>query len=119
MLSTHNLTNNNIMFGMVMREYTFQELCAKQVINVAEGRNLGHIFDLSFTCTGQVCGLIVVIKRSFFKTINSADSLFIPWNNIIKIGSDVILVEMIGANCGCGILSADENDNDDSFGDEH
>lgn len=98
---------------MVMREYTFQELCAKQVINISEGRNLGHIFDLSFTCTGQVCGLIVVIKKSFFRTVNSADSIFIPWNKIIKIGSDVILVEMLGGGCGCRILTADEDDIED------
>lgn len=102
----HIATQFGINFGMAIREYTFKELCEKQVINVAEGRNLGHIFDITFTCTGQVCGLVVILRKSFWRTISAAtDSLFIPWRNIIKIGTDVILVEMV---TGCGILGVED-----------
>jgi len=40
-------------------------------------------------------------KKNFFKSFTNADNIFIPWNNIIKIGSDVILVELIGCASIC------------------
>lgn len=89
-----------------MKEYSFQELRDKQVINVAEGRNLGHIFDLCFTCTGQVTGFIVACKKGLWRNFATGDGMFIPWRNIIKIGADIILVELIGT---CGILATDDN----------
>ncbi len=85
-----------------MREYTFQELRAKTVINVAEGKELGHICDISFTCTGNILGLIVPARKSIFASLNSQNTICIPWRNIIKVGEDVILVELVGA---IGVLS--------------
>jgi YlmC/YmxH family sporulation protein len=92
---------------MVMKEYSFLELRDKQVVNVAEGRNLGRIFDLCFTCTGQVTGLVVACRRGLWKNFVSGDGLFIPWRNIIKIGADIILVELIG---NCGILGTEDTE---------
>ena len=68
----------------------------KTVINVADGRELGHVCDMIFNNCGGVLGFIVPGKKSFFKSITSADNIFIPWNRIIKIGSDVVLVEIVG-----------------------
>lgn len=69
----------------------------KTVINVADGRELGHVCDMVFNNCGGVMGFIVPGKKSFFKSITSSDNIFIPWNRIIKIGSDVVLVELVGA----------------------
>ncbi len=88
-----------------MKEYSFQELRAKQVINITEGRNLGHIFDICFTCTGCITGFIVTCKRGFWRNFASGEGMFISWRNVIKIGADIILVELVGA---CGILSAED-----------
>ena len=68
----------------------------KTVINVADGRELGHVCDVVFNNCGGIMGFIVPGKKSFFKSITSSDNVFIPWNRIIKIGSDVILTELVG-----------------------
>ena len=75
---------------MNVKQYTFAELAEKQVVNVADGRQLGH------TC--------------FFKSFTSSDNLFVPWNNIVKIGGDVILVEMVG---GVSVCKEGEDDGED------
>ena len=83
---------------MNRKQYSFTEMSRKTVINVADGRELGHVCDMIFNNCGGVLGFVVPGKKSFFKSLTSADNLFIPWNRIIKIGSDVILVELIGNN---------------------
>ena len=81
---------------MNVKQYTFAELAEKQVVNVADGRQLGHTCDMVFTAYGRILGLVVPGKKS------------VPWNNIVKIGGDVILVEMVG-----GVSVCKEEDDDD------
>lgn len=75
---------------------TFGELRSKEVINILDGARLGHISDLVLDDKyGKICGLIVPGSTSFlgiFKT--KANSIYIPYNQICKIGEDVILVEL-------------------------
>lgn len=85
------------MNGMNNRQYSFQELSKKTVVNVADGKELGHVCDMIFNACGNVTGIVVPGKKSIFKSITSTDSIFIPYNRIIKIGQDAILVEMVGA----------------------
>ncbi len=83
----------------------------KTVINVADGRELGHVCDMIFNNCGSVLGFVVPGKKSFFKSITSSDSIFIPWNRIIKIGSDVILTELVGNPIGtCAAQEARDAD---------
>ena len=96
---------------MNVKQYTFAELAEKQVVNVADGRQLGHTCDMVFTAYGRILGLVVPGKKSFFKSFASSDNLFVPWNNIVKIGGDVILVEMVG-----GVSVCKEEDDDDDAG---
>ncbi|MDR3216741.1 MAG: YlmC/YmxH family sporulation protein [Clostridiaceae bacterium] len=81
-----------------MREYSFLELKAKEVVNIADGRSLGHICDIEFTCFGKVLGIVVPGTKRFFKNLAASDSIYIPWKRITKVGSDVILVELIGSS---------------------
>lgn len=81
---------------MNARQYSFLELSKKTVVNVADGKELGRTCDIIFTNCGGVCGFSVPGKKSLLKTITSAESIFIPWNRIIKIGADTILVELVG-----------------------
>lgn len=83
---------------MNRKQYSFTEMSRKTVINVADGRELGHVCDMIFNNCGGVLGFVVPGKKSFFKSITSSDNIFIPWNRIIKIGSDVVLVELVGGN---------------------
>lgn len=87
-------------------EYTFCELREKSVINIVDGKCLGKVVDIAFTCRGQVFGIVVPGCQKFFKGLTSGDSLFIPWHNICKIGSDAILVELT-ARQSASILSED------------
>ena len=75
-------------------EISFVELRQKVVVNVADGKNLGHIIDAIFDdCYGKLLGFVVPgIKRGFFKSQND---IFISYQNICKIGVDVILVELL------------------------
>lgn len=78
-------------------EISYAELRQKTVVNIVDGKNLGHIIDAIFDDTyGKLLGFVVPsIKRSFFKSQND---IFIPYQNICKIGTDVILVELLPQN---------------------
>ena len=66
----------------------------KTVVNVADGRTLGNVCDMVFGANGCVIGFVVPGKKSFFKSITSSETIFVPWNRIVKIGSDVMLVSL-------------------------
>lgn len=85
---------------MNVKQYSFSDMARKMVINVADGRELGHVCDMIFNSCGGVLGLVVPGKKSFFKSLTTSENVFIAWNRIIKIGSDVILVEIIGNPVG-------------------
>jgi YlmC/YmxH family sporulation protein len=80
-------------------EYTFCELREREVVNVADGKKLGRITDIAFNEKGQVVGLIVPGDRRFIKNLTGSDNLFVPYNCVLKIGNDVILVDL--NNMGC------------------
>ena len=79
-------------------ETSFTELRNKEVINVLSGRQLGHINDVIIDLTRNcVLGFMVPNCKSFFSLFKPPEEIFIPFNNICKIGEDVILVEIIEA----------------------
>lgn len=89
---------------MNAKQYSFSDLSKKCVVNVADGKELGHVCDLIFNGCGTVLGLVVPGKKSILRSITSAENIYIPWNRIIKIGADVILVELVGNLAGtCAI----------------
>ena len=73
-------------------ELTFSELRAKEVINVVDGRKLGKACDVVLCYPeNRWIGLVVPNKSGFsFKK----NGLFIELKNIVKIGEDVILVNV-------------------------
>ena len=74
-------------------ELSFQDLRRLEVINVGDGKRMGHIIDLIFTSDGgKVKGVILPFgKKNFFA---KSQDLFIPWTCVQKIGEDIILVEI-------------------------
>ncbi|MCL2540475.1 MAG: YlmC/YmxH family sporulation protein [Firmicutes bacterium] len=83
-------------------ELSFCDLRCKEVVNLVDGRCLGHVIDLVFEqCCGKVLGIVVPgLKRgSFFRV---REDIFIPYHQVCKIGADMILVELnpiAGAPC--------------------
>ena len=81
-------------------ELSFSELRAKEVINTQDGRKLGRACDIVLCYPdNRWIGIVVPSGRPFGKK----SELFIELKNIVKIGEDVILVN-IGfprrENCG-------------------
>lgn len=74
-----------------------KHLKSKSVINVYNGNFLGYISDVIISLpSGNIESLIV--KQSFFKRIinfMNSNKYIISWNNIVSIGKDVILVNII------------------------
>lgn len=85
-----------------MNELTFCELREKEIVNVVDGKRFGRIIDLALTCNGRVIGIMAPGEKSMFKGFGRKDALFIPWQNIGKIGDDVILVNLPSGNFPMG-----------------
>lgn len=78
-----------------MIETSFCELRTKSVINVVDGKNLGNICDIVLEiCSGRILGFVVPLSRGFASLFKGNEDLFIPYQNIYKIGQDVILVQL-------------------------
>ncbi len=80
-----------------MQECSFLELRCKEVVNVVDGKRLGHITDVVFDLqTAKITGLVVPGNKSFWNVFKNGTELFIPFTQICKIGEDTILVELYG-----------------------
>lgn len=78
-------------------ESSFLELRCKEVVNVLDGRKLGHIVDIVFDlATARVLGILVPGEKTGWNVFKAANQLFIPFGCIVKIGEDAILVEVQG-----------------------
>ena len=76
-------------------ESSFLELRCKEVVNVVDGRRLGHIVDIVFDLqTARILGLVVPGEKSFWNVFRNGSQLFIPFSCVCKIGDDTILVEL-------------------------
>ncbi len=70
------------------------DLRLREVINVTDGRRLGYIDDLEVDVSnGQVTAIILPARARFFHLFPRNDEVVIPWTQIRRIGTDVILVE--------------------------
>jgi YlmC/YmxH family sporulation protein len=69
----------------------------KDVVNIIDGRNLGQISDLELDLrTGRIEAIVVPGPSKFFGFFSNGNDLVIPWKNIVKIGTDVVLVKHQG-----------------------
>lgn len=67
------------------------DLQAKKIISIVSGRNIGSIIDADVRDDGNIESLIVEQNRNLF-SLNRESDTKIQWNDITKIGEDVILV---------------------------
>lgn len=71
------------------------ELQSKDVVNISDGKRLGTIGDLDIdTDSGLIRAIIVPSQARFFGMVGGGQDVVVPWNQIVKIGSDVILVDL-------------------------
>lgn len=73
----------------------FWELKEKEVINCKDGKRLGFVADLEIdVMSGKVCKLFVPVAGKFCGCFGKGAEYVIFWNQIVRIGSDIILVDI-------------------------
>lgn len=68
------------------------ELQSKRIINIVNGSNFGNIIDANIDESGKISFLLIDQGKSFL-SLNRESDVRIEWNQIVKIGEDVILVK--------------------------
>jgi len=67
----------------------------KDVININNGRRLGTIVDMNFSSDGRISSIAVPGPFNFMNLFRGTRAdVVIPWESIVKIGEDVILVRI-------------------------
>jgi len=73
----------------------FYELRKKEIINVLDGRRLGSPIDIEICLAdGTIRAIIVPGPMSLRGFFQKPQQLVIPWSAIVRIGDDVILVQV-------------------------
>ncbi|REE92970.1 YlmC/YmxH family sporulation protein [Paenibacillus taihuensis] len=89
---------------MSMKISDFQ---TKDVINIVDGRKLGQVSDLELDLRqGRIDSIVVPNYSRFFGLFGGGTDVIIPWRNIVKIGTDVVLVRIDDAK----VYRAEEED---------
>ena len=71
------------------------ELQNKNLVNVSNGKNIGNIIDVNIDYqSGNIKSFIIESKGSILTFLNKDNDMEVKWNDIQKIGEDVILVNM-------------------------
>lgn len=68
------------------------EIQTKKIFGVMTGKNIGNIVDVDIGHDGSIEYLIIEHGKNLFNLNRDSDSR-ISWNDIDKIGEDVILVK--------------------------
>lgn len=70
------------------------DLQDREIINVIDGKRLGPIKDIDIDVeTGRITALILPGTSKFLSLFGRKEDYIVPWEKIIRIGVDVILVE--------------------------
>ena len=71
------------------------DLQNKNVINVIDGKNIGNIIDMEINENGSAIGLVVEKYKFLISSFSNKKEIIIKWEQIKKIGEDVILVNIV------------------------
>ncbi|WP_425446997.1 YlmC/YmxH family sporulation protein [Dethiothermospora halolimnae] len=71
------------------------DLREKEIINVRDGSRLGLISDIEVDLEkGEVKAIVIPGAGKILGLFGKNEDRVISWNNIVKIGADVILVDL-------------------------
>lgn len=70
------------------------ELQTKDIVSVLDGRRLGRIIDAEINEEGRIISLIIEAKKGIKNFISNSNDTKIKYEDISKIGADVILVNI-------------------------
>lgn len=67
----------------------------KEVINIADGKRLGFVQDVTANLeSGTITSIIVPGNAKLFNIFSSGNEIVIPWDKVKCIGEDLILVDI-------------------------
>lgn len=73
----------------------FSEFEKKEVVNISDGKCLGCVSDLLFDdCKGIIEAIVIKGPAKWFHCVGFDSEYIINWDKIVRIGPDVILVEV-------------------------
>lgn len=68
-------------------------LCQKDVINIVTGQNVGRVDDIEFCRDDAKVQFLVIFGRPrLWGLLGRGDDVRIPWQNVVTIGRDAVLV---------------------------
>lgn len=70
------------------------DLQSKDIISTKDGRRLGRIVDAEITPQGTISYLIIEEKKNLKKFVLASNDTKVSFENITKIGEDVILINI-------------------------
>ena len=76
---------------------SLSELRSKDVVNIDTGSKLGRVMDIEF-CVKDGCVQAIVVPGEFRLSCalrGEKNGIVIPWERIVRIGDDVILVRLL------------------------
>ena len=71
------------------------DLQHKDIVALEDGKKIGNIIDVSIDESGNMVALIVQKSKFIGNMFSSQNEIEIKWNQVKKIGEDVILVNII------------------------
>lgn len=72
----------------------FSDLRYREVIDIHTGFRLGYICDAEFDdAEGKLRSLITPGKAKLFGLLGREDDYILPWECIVRLGRDIILVD--------------------------
>ncbi|MDR1392072.1 MAG: YlmC/YmxH family sporulation protein [Clostridiales bacterium] len=75
--------------------FKINDLKSKEVINISDGARLGFVHDAEFDSeNGNITSIIIPGSYKFMGIFGKENDLSIPWENIEKIGEDLIIVKL-------------------------
>lgn len=73
------------------------DLRSKEVVNIHDGQRLGYVEDvLVDTASGHVMAIVVPGPCRLLGLFFPADDYVIHWESILRIGKDLILIDVKG-----------------------
>lgn len=71
------------------------DLQNKNLVNTTDGKNIGNIVDVNIDYkSGNINSFIIESKTNMFRFLNKDRDMEVRWEEIEKIGEDVILVNI-------------------------
>lgn len=71
------------------------DLQERQIVNIADGKCLGNIKDIELNVReGTIQALVLPATGGFLAMLQNQGELLIPWQKVVRIGVDVVLIDM-------------------------